>query len=78
MKMPFGKHQGKDLTEIPKGYLRWLRRQDWVGGWLVHAVDQVLDGKQEPQPSRDDLVHQIVKPWDGDANGWPWAGEEDE
>jgi len=78
MKMPFGKHKDKELTEIPKGYLRWLRTQDWVGGWLANAVDQVLDGKpQEPEPSRDELVHQIVKPWEG-HNGWPWAGEEDE
>jgi uncharacterized protein (DUF3820 family) len=74
MKMPFGKHKGKELTEIPKGYLRWLRRQDWVGDWLVNGVDQVLDGKQ---PSRDELVHQIVKPWEGD-HGRPWAGAEDE
>ena len=22
--MPFGKHQGKPLSEIPKDYLRWL------------------------------------------------------
>lgn len=76
MRMPFGKHQGKELTEIPKGYLHWLRSQDWVGGWLVNAVNQVLDGKEAPEPARDELVHQIVKPWKCD-NGGPWVGPED-
>jgi len=77
MKMPFGKYKDMELTEIPKGYLRWLRSQDWVGAWLVNAMGQVLDGKQTPEPSREELVAQIVKPWEGD-NGWPWAGGEDE
>jgi uncharacterized protein (DUF3820 family) len=39
MKMPFGKHKGKELTEIPKKYLQWLRQQDWLGGWLAQGVD---------------------------------------
>jgi hypothetical protein len=77
MKMPFGKHKDKELTEIPRGYLRWLRSQDWVAGWLANGMDQVLNGEPEPQPSSDELVHDIVKPWDG-GNVWPWAGDEDE
>jgi len=24
MKMPWGKYKGKDLEEIPSGYLKWL------------------------------------------------------
>jgi hypothetical protein len=77
MKMPFGKHKGKELTEIPKGYLRWLRNQDWVGAWLVDGVDEVLEGQQRSEPSREELIEQIVKPWEGD-NGWRWASAEDE
>ena len=42
MKMPFGRYQGVELNEIPEPYLRWLRSQPWVGGWLVRAVDGVL------------------------------------
>lgn len=24
MKMPFGKHKGEDLEDLPTGYLQWL------------------------------------------------------
>ena len=24
MELPFGKHQGKELSEVPKSYLEWL------------------------------------------------------
>jgi uncharacterized protein (DUF3820 family) len=26
----FGKHKGKDVAEIPDGYLRWFAGQDWA------------------------------------------------
>lgn len=45
MKMPFGKYQDRELTEIPKQYLRWLRSQQWVGGCLLKEVNDVLNGK---------------------------------
>jgi len=83
MKMPFGKHKDKDLTEIPKGYLRWLRSQDWVAGWLAQSVDEVLngnpavDGQEAPERSTEELICDIVKPWE-DQMGWPWASNEDE
>jgi hypothetical protein len=44
MRMPFGKYQGVELTQVPRPYLRWLRRQDWVGAWLVKAIDETLGG----------------------------------
>lgn len=28
--LSFGKHSGKDLEEIPTGYLEWLIQQGWV------------------------------------------------
>ncbi len=24
--MPFGKHQGKELGDVPKGYIQWLHK----------------------------------------------------
>jgi hypothetical protein len=44
MKMPFGKYQDRELGDIPKHYLLWLRRQQWVGAWLVKEINDVLDG----------------------------------
>jgi hypothetical protein len=42
--MPFGKYYDLELTRVPRPYLRWLRRQDWVGAWLVQAIDKILGG----------------------------------
>ena len=28
--MPFGKHTGHNLTDLPGDYLRWLVHQDWL------------------------------------------------
>ena len=64
MKMPFGKHKDKELSEVPKRYLRWLRSQEWIGGWLATAVDQMLsDTRKTASPE----VHHIAKPWEPSA-----------
>jgi hypothetical protein len=63
MRMPFGKHKDKELTENPKHYLRWLRQQDWLGGWLVQAVDEAR-GLTPSKPS--------TKPWQP-SPGEPWG-----
>ena len=47
MKMPFGKYQDRELTEVPKHYLRWLRTQQWVGAWLVKEINDMLDGNMD-------------------------------
>jgi hypothetical protein len=44
MKMPFGKYKDRELIDVPKHYLHWLRRQQWVGAWLVKEINDVLDG----------------------------------
>jgi uncharacterized protein (DUF3820 family) len=59
MKMPFGKYQDRELTEVPKHYLKWLRRQQWVGAWLVKEIDAVLNGEVSA-PSFEGLL----KAWD--------------
>jgi uncharacterized protein (DUF3820 family) len=55
--MPFGKHQGVGLTDVPRPYLRWLRRQEWLGAWLgawlARAIDEVLGVLG--RPARRDL-----------------------
>jgi hypothetical protein len=44
MRMPFGRYRGMELADVPRPYLRWLRRQAWVGAWLVQAIDDILGG----------------------------------
>lgn len=41
--MPFGKHAGKPLAEVPEDYLRWFLRQDWAEKWddLCHSLRQL-------------------------------------
>lgn len=42
--MPFGKHQGTPMGEVPAHYLDWLIGQPWVSQWP--AVQQyILDNK---------------------------------
>lgn len=63
--MPFGKHAGVELTEIPRQYLRWLRAQQWVGGWLVKEINDVLDGKVVAES--DESFEEALKTWDEQA-----------
>jgi hypothetical protein len=42
MRMPFGKHAGVELPDVPRPYLRWLRRQPWLGTWLAKEIDDEL------------------------------------
>lgn len=31
--MPFGKHKGELLSDVPASYLIWLSEQDWISDW---------------------------------------------
>jgi hypothetical protein len=62
MKMPFGKHAGVELTEVPRQYLRWLKGQKWVGGWLVKEINDVLDGKVVAES--DVSFEEALKKWE--------------
>ena len=64
MKMPFGKYQDRELTEVPRHYLLWLKGQQWVGGWLVKEINDVLDGKVVA--SSDESFEEVLKEWTQD------------
>jgi hypothetical protein len=66
--MPFGKHAGLELTEVPKQYLRWLRRQPWLGGWLIKEVDAVLNG-EVTATSDDESFEEALAKWKESENG---------
>lgn len=42
-RMPFGKHKGMLLIDIPSDYLLWLRRACDLDGWLRAAVENEMD-----------------------------------
>jgi hypothetical protein len=47
--MPFGKHRGRSLTEVPDGYLAWLLRECKLSSALRAAVaDEVRRRGMEP------------------------------
>lgn len=39
--MPFGKHKGELVADIPDGYLRWLIDQEWVQDDYPDLYDQL-------------------------------------
>ena len=41
-RMPFGKHKGELIMELPDDYLNWLQKwlsEDEYDGWFVDAVE---------------------------------------
>ena len=44
-KMPFGKHKGKYLINIPERYLLWYRQKGFPKGKLGQQLEQILDIK---------------------------------
>lgn len=46
--MPFGKHRGKPLARIPKGYLKWASETCDLRPHLRAQVEAVLEGKPPP------------------------------
>lgn len=84
--MPFGRHKGKRLDQIPRGYLRWAQANVEMSGWLKTAVDAVVAGKPvPPQPARggwttssdfhldpeiDARIHEVVR----DVGYWRGEG----
>jgi uncharacterized protein (DUF3820 family) len=68
--MPFGRYKDREITAVPRGYLRWLRDNVPLEPPLAYFVNCVLN-KQSIDLNAVDLrtdeekVAEIVKPWQG-------------
>lgn len=57
-RMPFGKHKGKSLSEVPTGYLEWLHNQG-RRGWLHNLITAELQQRgrvAQPPPPKAEQV----------------------
>lgn len=45
--LPFGKHRGKNASEVDVDYLDWLIGQDWLRPKLREALESHLMGRAE-------------------------------
>jgi hypothetical protein len=69
MQMPFGKHAGKELAEVPTAYLLWiLRARRHLDPALKLAIWRVLEDRGCSQPAAGDLPHRVPPPID-----WAWV-----
>jgi len=44
-RMPFGKHEGKKLGELPASYLLWALDQDWCRRQWPDLIEYIRDNK---------------------------------
>jgi hypothetical protein len=52
MKMPFGKHKGRELKEIPPDYLEWITKNLTITGNLAEEIYRVLGTGPDPEQIR--------------------------
>ncbi len=53
MKMPWGKHKGEDLEDIPSGYLRWLA-ENCEDDYIASAADEEFRWRTDNQAHKWD------------------------
>jgi hypothetical protein len=52
MTLPFGKHRGVEIREVPERYLGWVLEQPWPDTWTKHCVREELDLRKEVERIR--------------------------
>lgn len=58
-RMPFGKHQGQLLINVPERYLLWLIDQELAKGKLAVQLEQIMSIKLNGLES---LIKPLIKP----------------
>jgi len=64
MKMPFGKHKGQSLKDVPAGYLRWLSKQN-PDPYLQKEIDDVLKAHESKKKSKEKKYYlaKVINPF---------------
>ncbi|MEO1013004.1 MAG: DUF3820 family protein [Bacteroidota bacterium] len=63
-KMPFGKHKGTYLVDLPEPYLVWFKRQGFPKGKLGTMLEAMLEIKTNDLTP---LIRKIQKDFPGDS-----------
>ena len=42
MEMPFGKHEGEDIEDLPISYAKWCLENLDLDGWLEEELEDVV------------------------------------
>ena len=52
MKMPFGKHKGEELSEIPVDYLAWIEENYNLSDELREGINEEIKFRNDPRTSK--------------------------
>lgn len=66
--MPFGKHKGTPITDLPKTYLKWLWNQEWVTGALRDAISEAAEKYTITKHHAGRLHSPVDRGWTGYYN----------
>lgn len=67
MKIGFGRHAGKEIHLLPRGYLKWLLMTCDLDGHTDTAVRLALKGLPYDPPTMpgvDDEIERVCRPWE--------------
>ena len=56
--MPFGKHRGIPISQVPTQYLRWLLAQEWAED---HTRFEVMDELSKRKQLYNEAVMEIIR-----------------
>lgn len=82
--MPFGKHKGKPVKDLPNDYLAWLSKQDNITGGLRESIETAIKYKTEYYPNSEGELVEWYNPviklrgfirWDSYLRSKGWYGK---
>lgn len=64
-RMPFGKHKGKYLVELPESYFVWFRQQGFPDGKLGRLLQEMMEIKVN---GLEPLIYKIQRQYPRPSN----------